>query len=446
MPMPGIYQQPTQGLASKPKLPSHKGFVAIDLDGTTVEDFSVPVVLKGFFGISKTEATYRDVLIVQITAAWEQGFDIYILTARGADFERIVMQPFSNKIGTVTSDDVKAYLEGEITRRVQDNPPAEPSSENAPAQAHGFKISKTVNTRWALKGRFMAEIFEVNGYDKETAVGILLDDQFKQVQDVRRKNQEKEDVNLLAFDINDPVELNNFQRIIEAEVPQEIQDYYANTNVEISIEKVESLPESLRKLHGENNNTGDPQLKSYINAFILKLAEDYQREPKKVDRLAKGTTSYLQKVRFIKEDPKISNTEKVDRVAKAADEYYALARKINLSTHTKNMSLMIGTVTVVSTFGGIAGGFIGLVVGAFSGPGATVTTAVGAFLGSAISGALVEGLMFRHMVKTPGKHGFFKPKGPNNFHDHYAKEIAGHNKQSQQVVTDISEDHMSFGS
>jgi hydroxymethylpyrimidine pyrophosphatase-like HAD family hydrolase len=157
---------------------SPKGFIAIDLDGMTL----VEKIDKHFFYGWRNPASHiRQSLIEYIRVAQEKGYDIIILTARPILVEHFLIP----SIGTKSTKNIISIL-----------------------KEHGIKIRSIERSGTRnLKGNKMLEILErYKNEGARDAIGILLEDQLKQINHVRSKKNN----HLLAYDINHKKDLLEF--------------------------------------------------------------------------------------------------------------------------------------------------------------------------------------------------------------------------------------------
>lgn len=160
------------------RIKSPKGFVAIDLDGTAL----IEKIDKNIdYGLKNPQSHLRQTLIEYIRAAQEAGYDIIILTARP---ELVEMALASMHVGTKPTNDIVSLLND-----------------------HGIKIQEIVRSPSGLKGKRMQDMLDGYHADKhDDAMGMLFDDQLKQVNDVRKLGNPK----LKAYDINAKNDLEDY--------------------------------------------------------------------------------------------------------------------------------------------------------------------------------------------------------------------------------------------
>ncbi|KTD29640.1 hypothetical protein [Legionella maceachernii] len=158
---------------------SKKGFVAIDIDGTGL----VEKIDKNFgYGLMNEQSHVRQTLIQYIRAAQEAGYDIIILTARPAPIE-IALRNLN--IGTKPTQDIVDYL-----------------------KEHDINVKAIARSPAGLKGKKMQEL--IQEYPEE-AIGVLFDDQLKQVNDVKKQGNNQ----LKAFDVNSKGDLEEYLGLIQ---------------------------------------------------------------------------------------------------------------------------------------------------------------------------------------------------------------------------------------
>ncbi|RAP35503.1 hypothetical protein B1207_12480 [Legionella quinlivanii] len=166
---------------------SSKGFIAIDIDGTTLVE---KIDKNPLYGLRNKQSHMRQVLLEYVRRAQKEGYDILILTARPGFVDR-GLQALSSYLGTKPTNEIVNILEAYDVHNVE--------IVRAPA---------------GLKGHKMAEILQL--YHQEghnDAIGLLFDDQLKQVNDVIAQNNSK----LVAIDINSAADLDKFW--IETKIP-----------------------------------------------------------------------------------------------------------------------------------------------------------------------------------------------------------------------------------
>lgn len=161
---------------SEPKSP--KGFLAIDIDGTALVQ---KIDKNPAYGLWNSQSNMRLALISYIQQAQQEGYDIIILTARPQQIEGALG---ALNVGTKPTqsivDNLKEY--GVVVKAI----------ERAPA---------------GLKGAKMQQILDQY---PPGAVGMLFDDQLKQVNDVKQQNND----HLIAYDINSKKDLDDYaQRV-----------------------------------------------------------------------------------------------------------------------------------------------------------------------------------------------------------------------------------------
>ncbi len=165
---------------------SKKGFVAIDIDGTTlVQKFDKNTL----YGLTHSRSDLRKSLIEYCRMAKEEGYDIHILTARPELVEQLLLTPYKNTIGTKPTADIIQELKHQdihIKSVVRVSP----------------KLFKE-----GLKGPAMAELLKkYQTHGAKNAIGILFDDQLKQIKSVKALNNRQ----LFAYDINSNKDRNRF--------------------------------------------------------------------------------------------------------------------------------------------------------------------------------------------------------------------------------------------
>lgn len=154
---------------------SAKGFVAIDIDGTALVE---KIDKNPLYGMLHAESHIRQTLIEYMKAAQAEGYDIIIMTAR----PELVEGPLGLiPMGTKATQSIVDYLK----------------------EGPGIDIAEVARAPAGLKGKKMTEVLA--GYGAN-AVGMLFDDQLKQVADVQKQNNPR----LFAFDINGKADLEQY--------------------------------------------------------------------------------------------------------------------------------------------------------------------------------------------------------------------------------------------
>ncbi len=150
---------------------SKKGFVAIDIDGTTL----IEKVDKHFgYSLFNTKSHLRQTLLEYIRMAQSQGYDIVILTARPSIVEHGIRRM---NIGTKSTQEIVELV-----------------------ACHGIEPITIYRSGFSLKGKKLKTL--IDEYD-ESAVGILFDDRLDQVEDVRSLFHPR----LFSYDINSHLDL-----------------------------------------------------------------------------------------------------------------------------------------------------------------------------------------------------------------------------------------------
>ena len=192
---------------------SRKGFIAIDLDGTAL----VQKIDKNFlYGLTDQQSHVRQTLIQYVGLAQAAGYDIVVLTAR-PEFVESSIKSGRDRIGTKPTDDIVDILD-----------------------QYGIKINSIARATTGLKGAKMQELMAAyKEHGADDAIGILFDDQLKQINDVALKNNPK----LHAYDINSPKDLIDYLESVAPEFdktsplhPEEIiRRVQANSSVLIQL-------------------------------------------------------------------------------------------------------------------------------------------------------------------------------------------------------------------
>lgn len=156
---------------------SQKGFIAIDIDGTAL----VQKIDKHFiYGLTHSQSHVRQTLIEYMGLAQAAGYDIVVLTAR-SELVESHLKASHGRLGTKHTDDIVEILD-----------------------QYGIKINDIARAPVGLKGAKMQEILAAyQRHGSGDAIGILFDDQLKQINDVAAKKDSK----LFAYDINSPHDL-----------------------------------------------------------------------------------------------------------------------------------------------------------------------------------------------------------------------------------------------
>ena len=164
---------------------SKRGFVAIDIDGTALVERIDKHML---FGLSPSAKSHvRQSLIGYILAAQKEGYDIVVLTKRPQLIEAALSVPG----GTKSTDEIVDIL-----------------------SQYGIHVKEILRAPSGLKGNKMQQYLKQ--YDPKDAIGILFDDQLKQVMDVRNKGNPR----LMAFDINSAKDLEKYAKKIPLDLKE----------------------------------------------------------------------------------------------------------------------------------------------------------------------------------------------------------------------------------
>lgn len=231
---------------------SKKGFIAIDIDGTAL----VQKIDKNFgYGFWNEESNVRQTLIQYMHSAQEAGYDLIILTARPAPIE-IALRNLN--IGTKPTQDIVDYL-----------------------KEHGLNVKEVVRSPAGLKGRKMQELIE--GYP-EGAIGVLFDDQLKQVNDVKKQGNEK----LKAFDVNSKEDLEEYLKLFESKElhpfhPEKIIEFVLGDNLGKRNQELVNLNEKLKTLEAQFPNEAR-DMKNILNELCIRFFEaDYREYKPEID-------------------------------------------------------------------------------------------------------------------------------------------------------------------
>lgn len=165
-------------MSSVHRTKSLKGFVALDLDGTTmVQKFDKNL----FFGWSNPDSHIRQTIIEYARMAQKQGYDLLILTARPSLVEPVLE---GVRVGTKPTNEIIKIL-----------------------KKHGIKIRRIERTPAGLKGNTMLDLLkEYREGGAPDAVGMIFEDQLKQINDVNSKKSD----HLAAYDINSKADLEEY--------------------------------------------------------------------------------------------------------------------------------------------------------------------------------------------------------------------------------------------
>jgi hypothetical protein len=195
-----------------------RGFLALDIDGTTlvqrIDHFA-------HHGLNDSASHVRQSIIEYVRRAQQNGYEILILTARPELIDK-GLEALEGKIGTKSTLNIINIL-----------------------NAYDIHIDASHIRRApaGLKGGKMAEILSEYEHDNPQAVGLLLDDQMKQVSSVETINNPK----LFAYDINSPGDIRKFFTQINADINNPFHpDQMINSMRDVTLSK---LKVSLKKLH-----------------------------------------------------------------------------------------------------------------------------------------------------------------------------------------------------
>lgn len=219
---------------------SKKGFIAIDLDGTTlIQKFDK----NKWFGVTHNRSDLRESLIKLIKIAQFNGYDVVIVTARPTFVETFILNPGKNWLGTKSTDEILSLLD-----------------------ERGIKIKEVYRVesrgiKEGLKGKSMQMILQKYRDNGATeAVGILFDDQLKQIKDVRAIGEP----NLIAFDIN------------SVKDAKKIRDRIMPNLSENSVSNINEAHGTLNEIHRLLTipNTLDKSIYSQESYIIDKISHD----------------------------------------------------------------------------------------------------------------------------------------------------------------------------
>ena len=231
---------------------SKRGFVAIDIDGTALVE---RIDKHTLFGLSFSAKSHvRQSLIGYILAAQKEGYDIVVLTKRFECMEGGLSLPK----GTKSTYEIKDIL-----------------------SQYGIHIKEILRAPIGLKGNKMQNYLQQ--YDAKDAIGILFDDQLKQVMDVRNKGNPR----LMAFDINSTKDLEKYAKIIPLDLEAgESNPYRPRTIIHEILErkdndcsrKLRQLKRSVDGLDREKYPTEIDKISAIIDDLCIQLYEAEYRD------------------------------------------------------------------------------------------------------------------------------------------------------------------------
>lgn len=274
---------------SHPKSP--KGFLAIDIDGTALVQ---KIDKNPAYGLWNSQSNVRLALISYIQQAQKEGYDIIILTARPQQIEGALS---AINVGTKPTqsivDDLKEY--GVVVKEI----------ERAPS---------------GLKGGKMQQILEQY---PSGAIGMLFDDQLKQVNDVRQLSN----VNLIAYDINSKKDLEDYANQVHLSPKNTFHPLKIVSRVLSSNEKLKSLQASCDQLDKQIYLHERNLAQNVIHELCIRSFEaeyrDYQPEIEWINITARHVQMFLDKLNAQQEltveeveqaTREIFGTKKLDRV------------------------------------------------------------------------------------------------------------------------------------
>ncbi|KTD46264.1 hypothetical protein [Legionella quateirensis] len=253
---------------------SPKGFVAIDLDGTALVQ---KIDKQPLYGLTNAQSNIREALITYIKAAQDEGYDIVILTARPELVEPLLG---GGKIGTKATQEIKDEL-----------------------AESGVIIKEVYRAPAGLKGGKMDEILQEY---PEDAVGILFDDQLKQVNDVKELNNPR----LMAYDINSKKDIELYLDKIALSAdhphhPSRIVETILNTPNVPETEGIKTLNSSIQQLHDQGKGKEAALIESIVHELCIRSDAANRHNYKPEQDLVTVTTQNIQILvnKLIKNEP-----------------------------------------------------------------------------------------------------------------------------------------------
>ncbi|KTC83888.1 hypothetical protein [Legionella cincinnatiensis] len=252
---------------------SKLGFIAIDIDGTTLVE---KIDKNPLYGWRNTESNIRSSLKEYMKWAQEKGYDIIILTAR----PEIVEPALKNiKLGTLPTMDILQRLVHEENITIK-------QIARAPAGLKGAKMQELLTQ------------YQNESKEHENAIGILFDDQLKQVHDVKKQNNPQ----LLAFDINSKVDLEQFADIVELPGTHACHPYAITLKVLTEHSDLFNLKASINKLDPNQHFEVMNLLNHVVDDLCIRIDEarlhDYKPEIKWVETTVRHMHSLIDKIYF----------------------------------------------------------------------------------------------------------------------------------------------------
>lgn len=273
-----------------PAKKSKKGFLAIDIDGTALVQ---KIDKNPTYGLLNSQSNMRLALIRYILQADKQGFDIIILTSRPQQIEAA--------LGTLN-------IGTKPTQSIVDN-----------LMEYGIQVKEIERAPAGLKGGKMKQILDEY---PPGAVGMLFDDQLKQVNDVKKQNN----VNLIAYDINSKLDLDDYSKRVNLPLEDPFHPMQIVPRVLLDNEKLRMLQASCHQL--ANNFPQEMKLtQNVVNELCIRSFEadyrDYQPEIDWINTTAKHVQFFVDTLNYseglsIEEvenaTKEIFGTKKLDRV------------------------------------------------------------------------------------------------------------------------------------
>lgn len=231
---------------------SERGFIAIDIDGTALVE---RIDKHPLFGLSPhAESHVRQALIEYILAAQREGYDIVVLTKR----PEIIEPGLSLPRGTKPTKDIVYIL-----------------------SQYGIHVKEILRAPVGLKGNKMQNY--LLQYEAKDAIGILFDDQLKQVMDVRNKRNPR----LMAFDINSSKDLEAYANLVPLERTEgENNQFHPQTIIHKTLERndekysipLRQLKASLGRIEREKYATEIDKISAIIDDLCVQLYETEYRD------------------------------------------------------------------------------------------------------------------------------------------------------------------------
>ncbi len=258
---------------------STKGFLAIDIDGTALIQ---KIDKNPAYGLLHSQSNMRLALINYIQQAQKEGYDLIILTARPQQIERF-FGIFN--LGTKS------------TQSIVDN-----------LNEYGVEVKDIERAPSGLKGAKMQQILDQY---PQGAVGMLFDDQLKQVNDVKQQNNEY----LIAYDINSKKDLDSYVQRVNLNSNNIFHPDLIIARLLATHEKLKSLQNGCEQLDSiyskEKQLTQDIIHELCIRAFEAEY-RDYQPEIAWINTTTRHMQAFLDKLNAHQE----FTTEEVEKATK----------------------------------------------------------------------------------------------------------------------------------